>query len=56
MISQQLLEELKGIFKAEYRLDLNDQEIREIADQLLRNYEILITLFKENHFEDGNDE
>jgi len=54
MISEQLFEELKNIFKTEYHLDLNDQEIRVIGNQLISSYETLIKLFKEKHFEETN--
>ncbi len=52
MISEMLLEELKKIFKVEFHLDLTNRETRKIGEELLRSYETLIKIFKDNNFDE----
>ncbi len=47
MINQQLLLELKTILKEEYKLDLEDQDVKVVGNQLINSCESLIKLLVE---------
>jgi len=47
MINQQLLRELQSILKDDYKLDLDDQEVKVVGDQLTSGYETLLRLMVE---------
>ncbi len=42
MISKQLLEELKEIFKNDYGVSLSDETVSEIGNALLQYFEVLL--------------
>jgi len=48
MVSQNLINELKQIFKKDYKKDLSDKDAREAGENLVNYFDLLIKIDQKN--------
>ena len=49
MLSQKSLDELKIIMREDYKKDLTDTELKKIANSLVKYFEVLLAINKQNY-------